>query len=491
MKAVDRDHPLLQEAWRLWLAHERDAALEVYERALRADPTNVRIVVNAARAFGLHHHARRARELCARLVHLAPGSPDTHHLIGETLRLFDLTTEAIAAFHEANRLGSTRPNTRLELAALLERAGKLDEAWAMLEGIAHPWAELTRARIERRRWVDPIPRLSSLVGSLPEHDELWREALGDLALAHDRAGNLESAVETIGRCKSSQRRDERGSLEPARHVERRLLSLTSEPLLLEPAADVTDPRLTLLAGFPRSGTTLLERMLDAHPSIVGVEERDILAGFVFPMLAHRSERAAADVLSSLSMQQRKQGHKQYVRALEEWINEPIGNRTVLDKNPGATAMIPLLATIAPGSAVILAVRDPRDVVLSCYLRYLRLNPVSVCFLDIERTARRYDLDMRIWLAQRDALPIRSVQVRYEDVIADMQREVSRVLDVLGLEFDPSILAYRSQSNIVHSPSYAEVARPIYRDAVGRWERYADLLAPAMPILDRWVREFGY
>jgi sulfotransferase family protein len=133
-------------------------------------------------------------------------------------------------------------------------------------------------------------------------------------------------------------------------------------------------------------------------------------------------------------------------------------------------------------------------VLSCYLRYLPLNAVSVRFLDIERTADRYALHMSAWLKYRELIDSPWCEVRYEDTVADVEQHARRALDTLSLPWDNQVLDYRNRllgTNRVTSPTYAAVAEPIYTRAIGRWKNYEVLLAPAMKTLEPFIREFGY
>jgi hypothetical protein len=144
--------------------------------------------------------------------------------------------------------------------------------------------------------------------------------------------------------------------------------------------------------------------------------------------------------------------------------------------------------------LLVAIRDPRDVVLSCYLRYLPLNAVSVRFLDIERTAERYALDMSAWLKFRDLIEAPWRQIRYEDTVADVEAQARAALETLGLPWDPQVLNYRqrlTESKRVTSPSYEAVVQPIYTRAIGRWRHYERIMAPALKTLEPFVREFGY
>src|SRR5262249_1190754 len=140
-----------------------------------------------------------------------------------------------------------------------------------------------------------------------------------------------------------------------------------------------------------------------------------------------------------------------------------------------------------------ALRDPRDVVLSCFLLYLPLNPLSVSFLTLERAARRYALDMTAWLKLRERFPLPWLEVRYEHTVADLPHQARRVLEFLGLPWDGAVLRFdeHARQRAVLSPTYAAVTQPLHAKAIGRWRRYADYLEPILPILEPLVRAFGY
>jgi hypothetical protein len=165
----------------------------------------------------------------------------------------------------------------------------------------------------------------------------------------------------------------------------------------------------------------------------------------------------------------------------------------LDKNPATNLLIPAMLCVLPELRILVALRDPRDVLVSCYFRYLPLNPVSVCFLTIERAAERYALDMRAWLKFRGMLRTPWAEIRYEDTVADLAATARRALDLLGLPWDDAVLGYqqRAAKKQVLSPTYEAVTKPIYTSAIGRWRNYEKQLAPVSATLEPFVREFGY
>jgi Sulfotransferase family len=150
--------------------------------------------------------------------------------------------------------------------------------------------------------------------------------------------------------------------------------------------------------------------------------------------------------------------------------------------------------VFPETRLIVALRDPRDVVLSCYLRYLPVNAVSVHFLDVRRTAERYALDMEAWLKFRELIDAPWCEIRYEDTVADIAKQARAALAALGLEWNDAVLDYRQRlinGKYVASPSYEAVAQPIYTSSIGRWKNYERLIEPALEILDPFVQQFGY
>jgi hypothetical protein len=157
-----------------------------------------------------------------------------------------------------------------------------------------------------------------------------------------------------------------------------------------------------------------------------------------------------------------------------------------------TLMVPPMRRIFPELKLVIALRDPRDVVLSCFLRYLPVNPVSVCFLTLERTAERFALDMDAWLKIRE-MTHDWIEVRYEDVITDLRGQTQRTLAALGVPWNESILEYRQRNERKHvrSPSYDEVSRPIFTSSVGRWQNYERQLAPVLDRLAPLIAAFGY
>jgi len=143
--------------------------------------------------------------------------------------------------------------------------------------------------------------------------------------------------------------------------------------------------------------------------------------------------------------------------------------------------------------ILFAVRDPRDVVVSCFTQQLPLNPVSVHYFTLEATAKKYATTMKAWFKIREMLRNPWMEVRYEDVVGNLEGQARKVLDFLGMPWDEQVLEYhrRAQSKHIHSPTYEAVTKPVYSSSIGRWRNYATQLEPYMGILQPYVEAFGY
>jgi Sulfotransferase family len=149
--------------------------------------------------------------------------------------------------------------------------------------------------------------------------------------------------------------------------------------------------------------------------------------------------------------------------------------------------------VFPEFRVLIALRDPRDVVLSCYFQNIPLNATNVNFLSLERLAKHYADLMDIWLAVRQWEGLRMIETRYEDIVADMAHEGRRVTEFLGLVWHGDQEKFHEKSRLkqLYSPTYQDVTRPVYSRSIARWRAYERNLAPILPALESYCRTFGY
>lgn len=244
-----------------------------------------------------------------------------------------------------------------------------------------------------------------------------------------------------------------------------------------------------LLGFPRSGTTLLEKALACHPEISTLEEIDHLAGVGAELLA---DDAGLHRLATLGAAAADAVRASYWGRVEASVGVPLAGRVLVDKLPLHTLALPLVARLFPRAKILFALRDPRDVVLSCFRRRFQVNAAMFEFLTLEGAARYYAAVMALARTCRAVLPLDVHEVRHERVVADFEGEVRKVLAFIGADWNPVVhgFAERARARAV-TPSDVQLASGLNAQGVGQWRRYEASLAPVLPLLEPWVRHFGY
>ena len=502
------DVPELQRARALWQMNHFEEALQLFELAVRKYPQNLVALVDASRAFGARFEITRAEEMLDRIMKLAANNPNLLHLAGQSYRMIFRPEKAITCFQRVVALTKTIPDAQLELAVLYERRHRVAEAYSLIENClrAEPdylEAEFFRARLLRR--MKDEAAAEAVLRKLAANDQadplVRAQAFADIAQMLDRAGDYDGAMRSMLNCKQLLTASEGPVLKESeglqRHLRNLVESLTPADFQRWTEAGHAFPqqKMAVLCGFPRTGSTLLEQVLDSHPGLISSDEREAFGRDIFPAmwLTDKTPLPTAEAFDAIPAERLALQRARYLAYMAAALNEPIADRVHLDKNPTLTLLLPGMLRLFPETRLLIALRDPRDVVISCFMQYLPLNTNSVCFLTLERTARRYAHDMAVWLKLREMIPSRWLEVRYEDCVADLETESRRALQFLGLPWDPSVLQYRERlkAKAVSSPTYEAVSKPLYTSAIGRWKNYQKSLEPCLPILEPYVQAFGY
>jgi tetratricopeptide (TPR) repeat protein len=244
-----------------------------------------------------------------------------------------------------------------------------------------------------------------------------------------------------------------------------------------------------LMGFPRSGTTLIESVLSQHPDIVTLEERETLHDAVLAFLDDPKD--IADLPGAGEARLRPLREDYWARVAQ--LGADVRGKVFVDKNPFSTLKLPVILKLFPEARILFAIRDPRDVVLSCFRRRFNINPSTYEYLDLARTAHSYDGTMRLAELLRAKLQFAEHQLVYERLIENFEDEARAACAFIGVDWRPDLVdfASRAQRGEVASASAAQIARGLYGDGSGHWRRYRDQITPVLPILEPWVRRFSY
>jgi len=492
----------LQQARQCLLGHDFARALDYYRKLARLYPTQPVIWAefgNAACGAGQFEVADQAWQ---KALSLAPGNAEIIGMIGHQYQELRQPDKALACYVQAAAADPKAVNPRISRAVLCEKSHRLAEAWeAVNECLAidskDDQARYFAAVLDRRQnRIDTAEnRLRDLIASEPRHPFVRYACRYELAQILDRQGLVDDAMRLLAEAKQFVRglTDTEGLLraydqgaESARRFTRNLpknILHTWAEFFPEPKRELL-PRLAFLGGHPRSGTTLLEQVLDAHPAIAALDEPTAFLDVLQPEF-HRSKELSSARLNTL--------RRLYIQALLREVGKDGAGKLLLDKNPSPTARLPLWLKVFPELQVLVALRDPRDVVLSCYFQNIPLNTTNVNFLSLERLAKHYADLMDIWLAVREWEGFAWLEVRYEDTVANLESEGRRVTEFLGLEWqaDQARFYEKSRSKQLYSPTYQDVTRPVYDRSVARWQAYERYLAPILPALAPYCQKFGY
>jgi hypothetical protein len=319
-------------------------------------------------------------------------------------------------------------------------------------------------------------------------------ALGFLADAHDRQGEYDKAFAFYSQANDLQaelfpdlERADASPFHPT-NVDAMTRHVTAQGLTPLPCG-AGEPMPVFLVGFPRSGTTLLEQVLASHPRVKSFGEHTALMETCSDLYC---AEGALDRFAALDEDAAAARRERYWQSIAERGTLDPG-QILLDKLPLNTIFLPHIAKIFPHAQILFAVRDPRDVVLSCFQQRFGMNVAMYQLLGLESAARYYDSVMELAMAARAVHEFPLREVRYEDVVADLEGEARAVIHFLGLEWDEAVLAYRedARDRAINTPSVAQVVEPIYSSSRGKWRNYETRLAPVMPTLAPWVKRFAY
>jgi Flp pilus assembly protein TadD len=246
-----------------------------------------------------------------------------------------------------------------------------------------------------------------------------------------------------------------------------------------------------VVGFPRSGTTLLEQMIDAHPDFRSMDERAFIYDLIERM-EHAGQAYPGD-LATLQADETRMLRQAYDGMVAKVLPD-LGDARLVDKNPLNMLTLPMMARLYPEARFILCLRHPCDVLLSCYMLPFRSPSFMTLCSSLPRLARGYVQAFEQWLAHVGVFAPRVLEWRYESVVSHFEEHIARLGDFLGIEDTAPMAGFAEHAKAkgyISTPSYAQVTQGIRRDAVGRWQAYREYFEPVLPILQPMIERLGY
>jgi len=466
-------------------------ALEVADRAIAIDAGHADYHAQRGRCLIALHRPREAFEAAACALELAPGAALTFDTIGVVMTRAGAHAEALAPFRRAVELDSSKAAYHYNLGAALQFVGDFGAAAAAYR------AALALDRTHYRAW-SALAQVARAPFSAEEVAELERQ-LGGGALNEDAELHvchaLAKQLEDVGRYAESFRYLARGK---ARKRASRAQPFEAHRALFEAArrtapAGQSVPARTgcpsaepiFIVGMPRTGTTLVERILSNHPAVFAAGELTNFALELKRAVATPSNRVLdAETLAAAERVDPGVLGEAYVAS-----TRPRTGHTprFIDKMPLNFFYAGLIRRALPNAKIICLRRHPLDACLSNYRQLFATMfsyyDYSYDLLDTGRYYLQFDALARHW---REALPTGYAEVRYEDVVEHTEREARRLVEFCGLDWDPACLQFERNAAPVATASSVQVRQPIYRTALERWRKYEKEIEP----LERLLADAG-
>jgi len=462
---------LLVEGFRARNAFSPEVALGCFEKAVELEPGDGFILLEVGRCFVELLDLERWGETYEKVRVLADGDDE---LILDLARVCVSAGDVEAALVEFGRVGRGEffVQASLEMVMLLERAHRLGEAREVLAGRG-----LDGKRAEVRLMEALIlEREGEGVKAERILRKLWRsvprtgfdiEVGYRLARMLDRKGRTDEALRILAACKKKEAEEMpleavRGFTAKRRASDFEFLESLPEDWFSD-RGNVFGAEGLFILGHPRSGTSLMAKRLVDAGGVTWVDER-----MSFETLARGFTKGQdgvgelVDYLGGLGAGEVGEFEDGYRRSLMGEVRVPF-----LDKNPGLSCSLASMHNLVPNSAWLVMLRDPRDVALSCYFQRFGSSSLGVACLTLEGALEAVCHVMRYWLAVRARLGDgQFLEVRYEDLVADVNEVVERVCGALGWGGGGG----EAREFLNLTPSYEAIERPVYDGAVRRWER---------------------
>lgn len=425
--------------------------------------------------------------------------------------LFDLgrLRDAETAYRRALELDPRQAVALAGLANLTSTRGAYPAARSfaqaaleVLPGYPDAILSLARAELGEHKSEAAQARLNSLLTTAPA-EQVRAHALGLLGDVLDAQNRPSEAFDAYLACNQLQQRlyagrfaGQTSALEYAQGMlsglERNLPAWRTR-MSREPRPAQAGRHVFLL-GFPRSGTTLLEVILEGHPDVASIEERELLIDGVRHFMQRPQDLSGLLTAPPAALEALRASYwRLAAQAHEEEGGGSLAGKLFIDKHPLNTLKLPLIALLFPGAKILFACRDPRDVVLSCFRHRFRMSAPIYELLTLRGAADYFDAVMRVTVSVTGNLPLDICLVRHEDVVTGFAREMKRICEFLGIGWNPAMgdFGVRTRNRATVTPSTAQLAKGLSTEGVGQWRRYRTHLEPVLPVLAPWIERFGY
>ena len=493
-----------------------EEAIAQYQAAIALRPSYAEAHRSLANALGVLERYEEAAAHYEKVLALLPNDAAARTALGNTLHRLDRTDEAIAHYEKVLAASPAHAEAHTSLGNTVHRLGRTEEAlghfrralaidpsdpgiYSSLGGALVALGRSAEASEAFEKAIALAPRRAGFFWNLTSvrhfsEDNRHFAAMQELAERIDALDideqidlhfALGKAFADVGDHKRSFEHLLRGNA-----LKRQQVSYDEEKALqrlegirgvftagmLRDKCGLGDPSTTpiFIVGMPRSGTTLIEQILASHPQVFGAGELREMAN-----LAGRIGSADAagfpEAVRALSGEELRQVGEQYMQAVTRLAP---GAERITDKMPGNFSLAGLIHLALPNARIIHACRDARDTAFSCF-SVLFSGTLEFTY-DLAEFGRYYRGYLKLMAHWREVLPKGSMlEVRYEDVVSDLESQARHIIAHCGLEWDDACLSFYKTERSVRTASATQVRQPIYQSSIGRWRVHEEQLQPLL------------
>lgn len=408
--------------------------------------------------------------------------PDALFLLSRIERMEGNTDDSLSWCDQALGIRPDAIQLLIHRAGTLEEAGRIEEARGVVDPLMNDLEtkgrsipntlrfELAKLLVQEQKYDNAIDLLDELIGDHTTPSQLRRLQHYLQAKAYDRSKQYDNAF-AAATCANEINQLEFDPALYEQQVSMLIEQWTPERIERFPKSSCEAELPVFIAGMPRSGTSLIDQIIDAHPHAMGVGELSTIEVFAQQLsVAYNHELDPPKCFGRYDRFRWTKVAKEYVSSIQQQC--PKYTKRVVNKALGNNKLVGLLACLFPKTRIIHAIRDPRDVAISCYMggfndqRHPWTTKIDWALAACEQSARMMDH----W---KSVLDVPILDVHYERLVSDPGTEIPRLIDFLGLEWDERCLESHSSRRTVRTLSYDQVNKPIYTSSVNRSEHYRE------------------
>lgn len=511
MRAAQLGHLTADFYFNVGLTHldrrDYESARSVLQRALELAPQDASIRFEYVKACYESLQMDEANAALEGWADFSSLSPERLTELSHRMMNLGQSQRAEETLRHLDAVDNLEPRARLTLVQILERTNRLPQAREMLDRLlTDPGAATLGA--------DLLIAQALLAQREQQHEqavELFRQALEQIPQLQDRHYALFPLAKSLDTLRlydqafpvlieAHESQIEQLKLSAPLAVARgapvmEITQYSCDPADVAQWDDSDAPALAespiFVVAFPRSGTTLLEQTLDAHPLLQSMDEQPLVQNALDDIIGlglHYPEK-----LAPLDATQRATLRARYFERAASRVELRPGQRLV-DKNPLNLLRLPVIRRLFPHSPIVLAIRHPCDVVLSCFMQHFRAPDFALLCADLETLATGFRRSFDFWYTHAQMLRPAVLEVRYEELVSNFDSGARALADFLQLPWDDVMLspaAHARAKGFISTPSYSQVVQPVNQSAVDRWKAYQPHLAPAIRQLQSYLARWGY